>query len=285
MRTSNETPGRCSDGINPFFTSLEVYPYAFAIASTSAIRRMSTPHPFHVLKDVGLPEKEASIYVTLLGQQRMSVAELSRSSGIKRATCYEHLDQLLLKGFVRRNPIGKRMLYSAVEPKRVLADFKKKTELLEKSVEEMTQIHESAINKPKITYYEGKREIRSIYEDIFKTVGDTYSIFPPATFFENFTEEDYSEFDRSIGQYALKSRDLFVPDRYYKKIKEIREKNGTDNKYDKKLPPWFTCNVDVLIYSDKVALISLRDLSGIVIENRDIADLFKNLHGFLWKFS
>jgi sugar-specific transcriptional regulator TrmB len=246
---------------------------------------MSTPHPFHVLQEIGLSEKAASIYVTLLGQQRMTVAQIARASGIKRATCYEHLDNLLAKGFIRRIPVGKRMFYSSVEPKRILSDFKRKATLLEESVQEMTAIHENAINKPKITYYEGKREIRTIYEDIFKTVGDTYSIFPPATFFENFTEEDYSEFDRSIGQYALKSRDLFVADKYYKKIKEIRAKNGLENKSDKKLPPWFTCNVDVLIYSDKVALISLRDLSAIVIENRDIADLFKNLHGFLWKFS
>lgn len=246
---------------------------------------MSVPHPLHVLQNIGLPEKEASIYVTLLGQQRMTITELARTSGLKRPTCYEHLDQLLLKGFVRRIPVGKRMLYSAVEPRKILADFKKKTSILEESVREMTEIYENATNKPKITYFEGKREIRNIYEDLFKTVGDARSIFPAGVFFENFSEEDYDEFDRQIGSYALKSKDLLVADRFYKRIKEIRAKNGDANKSDKKLPPWFTCNVDVLIYSDKVALISLRDLSAIVIENRDIASLFKNLHEMAWKNS
>ncbi|MDO8576601.1 MAG: hypothetical protein Q7R90_04800 [bacterium] len=43
--------------------------------------------------------------------------------------------------------------------------------------------------------------------------------------------------------------------------------------------------MDVLISSDKVALISLRDLSAIVIENKDIAELFRNMHSFMWKES
>src|SRR3989344_3311298 len=144
----------------------------------------------------------------------------------------------------------------------------------------MAKIQDEATNEARVVFYEGKREIRNTYDDLFKTVGDVYTIFPAATFFESFTEQDYEEFDKSISNYALKSRDLFVADKFYKRIKEIRDKNGSDNKLDKKLPTDFASNVDVLIYSEKVALISLRDLSAIVIENKDIADLFRNLHGF-----
>ena len=244
---------------------------------------MSQPHPFQVLQEIGLSEKAAAIYLALLNNRRMTVAELARDSGIKRATCYEYIDQLLVKGFLLREPVGKRMFYSGVKPQKVLADFKKKTALLEASVQEMAQMQEKATNAPRVVFYEGKREIRNIYEDLFKSMGDVYSIFPASAFFENFTEQDYDEFDKSISNYALKSRDLFVADKYYKKIKEIREKNGSENKLDKKLPPGFTSNVDVLIYSDKVALMSLRDLSAIVIENKDIADLFRNIHQFMWK--
>lgn len=244
---------------------------------------MSQPHPFQVLQEIGLPEKAAAIYLTLLHKRRMTVAELARESGIKRATCYEYIDYLLVKGFVLREPVGKRIFYSAVKVQKILANFKKKTALLEASVQEMAQIQDEASNAPRVVFYEGKREIKNIYEDLFKTVGDVYSIFPAERFFENFTEDDYDEFDKSVGAHALKSKDLFVADKYYKKIKEIRSKNGSAGKLDKKLPPSFKSNVDVVIYSDKVALISLRDLSAVVIENRDIADLLKNMHEFIWK--
>ena len=244
---------------------------------------MDQPHPFNVLQEIGLPEKAATIYLSLLGSRRMTVAQIARDSGIKRPTCYEYLDLLLLRGFVVRVPVGKRIFYSPVDPKKILAEFKKKAALLEKSVMEMSQMRDSAVNKPRVIFYEGRREIRDIYEDLFKTVGDVHSIFPPAAFFDNFTREDYDEFDKSLGQHAFASKDLIVADGHYKEIKEIRDKNGSANKFDKKLPPWFTCNVDVLIYAEKVALISLRDLSGIVIENKDIADLSRNMHSFIWK--
>jgi sugar-specific transcriptional regulator TrmB len=175
------------------------------------------------------------------------------------------------------------MYYSAVDPKKVLGDFKKKVLIFEQRIVEMAKIHDAAVNKPRVAFYEGKREIKNIYDDIFKTVGEVRSIFPATSFFENFTEDDYAEFERSINSYALRSRDLFVRDKYYKKIKEIRAKNGSADKSDKRLPEEFASNVDVLIYSEKVALISLRDLSAIVIENKDIAGLFKNIHDFMWK--
>ena len=234
------------------------------------------------LESLGLPEKAAAIYLSLLGKQKMGVAELARESGIKRATCYEYLDLLLKKDFVIRVPIGKRIMYSAVAPSKVFAEFQKRSHKIEASFAHLERLHEVVVNKPKVTFYEGKRELWHIYEDLSKTVGDTYSIFPADEFFKNFTEAEYDDFDKEISQHAFKSRDLFIPGKYYKKLKEIREKNG-EEKLDKKLPDWFKSDVDVLIFSDKVALISLRDLSAVVIENANIAELFRSMHTFMWK--
>lgn len=246
---------------------------------------MNRDHLLKALEDVGLLDKEAQIYVSLLSTQKMTVSDIARETGIKRSTCYEYLDQLLSKNCIVRVPVGKRMFYGAVEPRRILSEFKKRTSHLEDRIAEMEALHDAATNKPRVIFHEGKREIGKIYEDIFKTVADVHSIFPPASFFENFSLDDYDEFDKLTSKHALKSRDLFVVDKYYKKIKEIRDKNALQDspKHDKRLPKWFESNVDVLIYADKVALISLRDLSAIVIENKDIADLFRNMHSFMWK--
>lgn len=232
---------------------------------------------------VGLPEKAAVIYVTLLGKSRMSIAEIVRVAGVKRATCYEHLDLLLKKDLASRVPIGKRTFYAATHPRNILKELKRQTIAVETRMGEMVERYEKSTNKPRVAFFEGKRELRNIYNDMFKTVGDVYSLFPPDTFFESFSEQDYDEFDKTVSAHAFKSRDLFVTSKHDKKLKEIRAKNGGANKFDKKLPPWFKSDVDMLIFSDKVALMSLRDLSAIVIENKDIADLFRNMHTFMWK--
>lgn len=235
------------------------------------------------IEALGVSEKAAVIYVSLLGKNRLGIAEIARESKIKRATCYEHLDTLLNKDFVVRVPVGKRMYYSAVSPKKIFEDFRTRTVRLEDKMADMLRLHEEAVKRPKVSFYEGKREIKNIYDDLFKTVGYVQSIFPADAFFESFTEQDYDEFDKSISEHALKSRDLYVASKYYKKLRGIRDKNGRQNKLEKKLPEDFASNVDVIVYNDKVALISLRDLSAIVIENKDIADLFKSMHSFIWK--
>jgi sugar-specific transcriptional regulator TrmB len=236
-----------------------------------------------VLQEAGFNEIEAAIYSVLLKSQKMTISEIARAAGVKRPTCYQYLDALLSKDFVVRIPIGKRMFYGAASPKKILASAKKRFSIFEAAVEEMSKQHETSTNKPKVVFYEGKRELKNIYEDLFKTIGDIFSIFPPAAFFENFTEQEYNEFDSSISQYAIKSKDLIVGDKFFKTADRIRKKNGMDNKLTKKLPESFKSNVDVLVYGNKVALISLRDLSAIVVESKDIAELFKSLHATIWR--
>lgn len=235
------------------------------------------------LTGVGLSEKVAHIYVALLGKRRMTISQIAKAANVKRATCYEYIDQLLQRDFVTRVPVGKRMFYSAQNPRKVLSALRQQFNTLENSVEAMEVMHNAAINKPRVVYLEGKREIQHMYADMFKTVGELRSIFPAAVFFENFSEQDYDTYDKALGEHALKSKDLFVRDRFFDKLMDIRRKNGNENKIEKRLPEWFKSNVDVLMYSDKVALVSLRDLSATVIENKDIADLFRNMHELMWK--
>jgi sugar-specific transcriptional regulator TrmB len=237
------------------------------------------------LQNIGVTAAGATIYCALLKSPKMTVSEISRLSNIKRSTCYEHLDILLKRDLIVRVPIGKRMLYSATHPKKILLDVHKQVQEFEESIDEMSRQFDETTHRPKVVFYEGKREIKKIYDDLFKTVGDVYSIFPPQAFFDNFTENEYDQFDKLINDYAFRSRDLIVDDKFFKKVDQIRKENGMGNKVTKKLPRSFKSSVDVLIYGHKVALISLNDLSGLVIDNHDIAELFKELHGFIWKAS
>lgn len=246
---------------------------------------MDNARALEALRSIGLDEQVAQVYLALVRRPRMTPSQIARETGLKRPTCYDYIDELLSKDLVTREPYGKRTYYSAAEPLRVLRDFKKRIATVEGAFLEMSAAHEHAANKPKISYFEGKRQLKIIYDEMFRTVGDVRSIFPTGTFFQHFTEKEYDEFDKAISQYSLKSKDLFLADKYYRRIKEIRARNGAANKLDKRLPPWFTCNVDVLIFNDKVALMSLGDLSAVVIENKDIAELFRNMHEFMWKAS
>ncbi len=238
-----------------------------------------------VLVDVGLHQLEAKIYLVLLNTARMTVSDIARSSNIKRPTCYQYIDSLLIKGFILKVPIGRRIFYTAVAPTKVLQEVKKRYSKFEKSVQYLEKQYEENIQKPKVIFYEGKNNIKNIYKETFESVGDIKSIFPAQEFFKNFTVEEYHEFDKLIGGYKFKSKDLMMDDNYFKVVNNIRRKNGLDNKITKKLPTSFQNKVDVLIYENKVALISLGDLSAVVIEHKNIAELFNSMHNTLWNVS
>lgn len=237
------------------------------------------------LKILGLSSLEIQIYLALLNFQKMSISEIARHTQIKRPTCYQHLDSLLKKEFIIRVPRGKRMFYSAVSPKKILNSFRKKYSSVEAVMAEMNKKHEQMIQKPKVIVYEGKKEIKKIYNEVFETVGDIYSVFPPTAFLENFSIEEYEKFDLDINDFKFRSKDLIVDDDNFQVVNKIRQKNFSKNKITKKLPKDFSNDVDMLIYNDKVALISLRDLSAVVIQNKNINDFFKKMHKFIWNKS
>lgn len=232
---------------------------------------------------IGLDEKAAKIYSVLLSKNRMGISDIAKETEIKRPTCYEHLNTLLKKNYAVRVPVGKRTYYKAESPKNILTLYKKSLQDFEKNVEIMTKLQETSSNKPQVTFHEGKQSLNLIYERLFKTIGDTYSIFPPDTFFENFSLDEYLAFDKENSLHAFKTKDLFVASKHTKKLIELRKDGDFKNKLHKVLPGSFTTNVDVLIFNETVALISLRDLSAVVIENKDISELFKSVHSALWK--
>jgi HTH-type transcriptional regulator, sugar sensing transcriptional regulator len=236
-----------------------------------------------VLEDAGLAKKEALTYTALLKGGKMTISELSKETRIKRATVYQQVDALLVKDFITRVPVGKRMFYVANNPKKVLANFEKKRKSLEAGVQEMSAVFNESTHTPKVSFYEGKREIKRIYDDLFTSTGDMYSIFPPKPFFSNFSEDEYREFNALTNEHSFKSKDLMVRQEGLKKVLAIRKQDANKDQQTKVLPEGFESNVDVVICGSKVALISLSNLSALVIENDDIAEYFKNTHAFFWK--
>src|SRR3989338_9387234 len=132
---------------------------------------MDQAHALESLRSVGIHQRAAEIYLSLLGKTKATISEIAQATGIKRATCYEYIDLLLKENFIERLPIGKRMYYSAVEPKKVLQSFKKRALLFEKTMSEMERVHDAAVNKPRVVFYEGKRA------DAQKNYGTFYKLW------------------------------------------------------------------------------------------------------------
>jgi len=63
----------------------------------------------NILKRIGLNEKEAKVYLTLLEVNESLPSSISRQSGVKRPTTYVILGQLQKKGLVSHVKKGKML--------------------------------------------------------------------------------------------------------------------------------------------------------------------------------
>ncbi len=71
------------------------------------------------LEEIGLSDKEASVYVALLQVDHDSVLDLSKRTGINRTTIYPVLETLAKKGLVSEMQIDKKVHYKAEPPERL----------------------------------------------------------------------------------------------------------------------------------------------------------------------
>jgi sugar-specific transcriptional regulator TrmB len=94
--------------------------------------------------EVGLTEREAKVYITLLSGKMFTVLELQEAVNIPRTKIYEVLNKLVSRNICTEKKLGRNKLYEAVEPKvaleRVVASYRKDLERKEELITEISEV-------------------------------------------------------------------------------------------------------------------------------------------------
>lgn len=94
--------------------------------------------------EIGLTEREAKVYMTLLSGKMFTVLELQEAVNIPRTKIYEVLNKLISRNICVEKKLGRNKLYEAVEPKialeRVVESYKKDLERKEELINQISQV-------------------------------------------------------------------------------------------------------------------------------------------------
>jgi HTH-type transcriptional regulator, sugar sensing transcriptional regulator len=231
-----------------------------------------------VLEDMGLSQTEAKTYLATLELGNSSVLDIAKKAEIKRPTCYLSLDNLFNKGFVTKVEKKSTTLYSAEKPGLLLNKFKEKMD----NFKDLLPFFEAKFNKgpkPKIRYYEGKEEIQNIYTKVFFPIKD-------ACYFGTDAEKLLNVFPDLLGYWK---RNCFTG---YKSSKEIVSYSKQGVEYVKKenkqrevkiMPKDLPVFADSVITDNKLFIVSLDNLFGVLIESEDLAKTYKNFFLLAWR--
>lgn len=238
------------------------------------------------LIESGLSEKEADVYLALLELGTSSVTEIARRARVTRTNAYHLLNALLSYGLISSNQEESKMLFSAEKPDRLLYWMKERLNEAERNYEEienllpeLRSVYHDPEQKVRVRYYEGVEGIISAYEDTL------------------------SAKTKILGYASVEQQHAFFPG-YFPEYYERRTNNGievecflaeTDDSLrikamDKKhlrksliVPKKFSISPEINIYDDKIAILSLKEKFGVVIESKEVADAFKKMFGLAYE--
>ncbi len=235
----------------------------------------------HTLQSLGLSDHEAKIYLAVLRRGKANVTDIAKESRINRTALYLYLDNLLKQDLLQKTFKGKRIYYIPKNPTKLLTILERRKKKTQKILPMLTQMYNSASEKPVVKFYEGKDGMRSIYREMTKTPQILWSIFSADRYYAAFSQKDGEEFLNNIYESGGQLRDLVENTTEGKKYvrANLTHKIGKS----KLLPKDFEFDVDLMISGNKIAMISLTNLVGVVIENEEMAKLQKNFLQFMWK--
>jgi len=243
---------------------------------------------------LGLSDKEAKIYLSLLKQGILTPLELSRITKINRTTIYRVLEQLKDKGLAEEILDQHRIKARAVDPeslKLLIAQRETQLKKLKKGLPEiisrLTTVKDTPSASTKVVYFRGRQGLQQMLWNVLKGKNE-------------FVGYGYGDWNKSVGkEFAEKLRQKKADENIFSR--EIQNKDQVDaNKTYTQVKGYkkvhqcraipksiIEINHDTYIYNDVFAFYHFYEgeLFGVEIHNQEIAKTQRQIFEVLWKMA
>lgn len=236
--------------------------------------------PNEALKDVGLEEKEARIYLALLELGEATVLLISKKSGIKRPTAYLVLESLEMKGFINRSAHGKKLLFIPQHPQKLLTEAELQLKEMQEVVPTLESLFLKSSGRPRVMIYQGKEALDRVYDELFVVRGEVFFI-------------DTHSLSLDVFPRTFKKLDYVTLSSEFK-IRELIAESEDGRRFAQKvrgpfygvrfLPPALSpFETDIGIFGTRVLITSVKkEFFTVGIESEEIANAFRKIFEVLW---
>lgn len=233
------------------------------------------------LRDIGLSDKEAAVYIALLGFDKAKIAQISEKAKVKRPTTYVILESLATKGLVSEFNADKKTYYIAEPPEKLehfverqiqnLEEHKKSLDLI---VPQLRSIQHEGSERPVVQFFEGKEGVLSAHSGTFaKKIGNepVYMIYPRDLVSGIFNEKETSVLREQRLKLGVKSKAVYTSTVGERPSDETGERMIIDSKK-------YPIECDITVYGEKIRITVLgKHVSGIYIDSKEFAETLKSM--------
>lgn len=134
-----------------------------------------------IIKEAGLTENEAKVYLALIELGTSTVGKISEKSRIHRTNVYDSLNSLEKKELVKCTDKGQTRHYEAADPENLTRIIKSKKERLKRILPELKLSMQLAPKKSQVHVYEGLEAFKSMLNHFLDTGKERFVIGAPAS--------------------------------------------------------------------------------------------------------
>lgn len=238
------------------------------------------------LKQYGLLENEAKVYLGLLKLIEAPAYQIAYQSQLPRTSVYRILENLKNKGLIFEFKKRNIRYFTPESPYALLESLQKRKKIIQEILPKLESLSVEQDTKPDISLFLGKEGVKKVYNDILTTLKQVkekrllvisqpiiFKLLP--RFFPAWVERR-----KKLGVFSQ----IIFPD--------TTEAHEFNNLYQNNLlgeirfmPKKYNWLGTFNIYHNKVTLFSLvkKELNAIIIENQTLAAMFRNFFHFNWE--
>jgi len=233
----------------------------------------------NILQQLGFSKNEIDVYLASLELGLSSAQDIAKKAGIKRTTAYSVLDSLVQRGFISKTQDRGKTRFLVEPPDKLLFIVSNIENQLKNLLPELQAIYNSKKKKPKISFYEGKGAIQTVYEDTLREKPNEILEWNTDRFFKDFPG-DYNYIQKRV-QMNIKARRMAPSNSiWHKKHKALDKIEMAETVV---VPSFkFSPEVEVNIYNNKIAFINYVEKMSVIIESPAIAKAMKQVYEISW---
>ena len=216
-----------------------------------------------ILKQFNLNKKEASIYLATLELGTSTASKIAKKAQIQRTYFYDLSDKLIKLGLLKQISKGKKRMFNALKPDKLLELQKNRLQRLEKALPEFKALDNTMGYKSRIFYYEGPEGISQVNKDKMEYRGEFVVFATP-----HFTIKGHQRLGKKLIEKRVEAGDrVRIIGEVSKEILGQKQRDKEDLRDTRMLPKEvFSSEVEIAIYGNKISIVDYREEFGFEIE-------------------
>lgn len=233
------------------------------------------------LIEFGLSDKEARIYLALIGLEIATVTQIAESSNINRSSAYVVLESLKKKGLVSMSEDKKVQNYVAISPDMLLLEAQNRAKNAEHMKDKISEIvpglkalHKDTKQKPTVKVFEGKQGLISAFEESLNNKEKIMRVSSSVEKIFKILPDYFPDFIQRRIKMGIKMYGIHPDDETVKNIIK------TMPKFDEPIlipSKKYKSSADISIYDNKISYMSPEEELAIIIESKEMTDVMKSI--------